>query len=126
MDIGMLKSNHVYYDGYEGEGEVVLRIKEAKEYYLSIWDGFFEDIFGKPILSNAGWTGFTRDYQEGKDAFGYGDSYIINDIHEYIRDLKNYKGKDFAYDETEDCLDLMIAFFEFAEENFMKIEVSIN
>lgn len=126
MDIGMLKSNHEYYDGYEGDGEIIIRIKDAEEYYLSLWDGYFEDIFSKPILSNNAWTGFTRDYQEGKGIFDDDDSYVIHNLNEYIMDMKNYEGKKFNYAETKNCLDLMIAIFEFAKDNLMEIEVIVN
>ena len=39
MDIGKLKNNISYYEGYEGEPEVVVALKGAEDITLHIWNG---------------------------------------------------------------------------------------
>ena len=47
MDIGNLKNNFTFYDGYEDESEIVLCIE--KEETVHIWEGYFDDIFDRAI-----------------------------------------------------------------------------
>lgn len=68
MDIGKLENNASFYEGYEDEPEVFLSIKDMPELCVHIWDGYFEDIFSDPHVGINGWTGFTRNYQEGRGA----------------------------------------------------------
>jgi len=70
MDIGKLKNNISYYEGYEGEPEVVVALKGAEDITLHIWDGYFDDMFSTPLNRNGSWSGFTRDYQECVGAWG--------------------------------------------------------
>jgi hypothetical protein len=114
MDTGKLKNNTTYYDGYEGEGEVVLTLIDSPNYNLHIWDGYFEDIFGNPCLSGNAWRGFTMDYQESRNAFSQNDSPVFVKPDDYIYDLYLYRGKTFTYEETTSCLDILIDFFEHA------------
>lgn len=120
-----LKNNYDFYNGFEGEGKVILSIKNNKDLTIQIWDGYFEDIFSNPIFNNDGWQGFTRDYQEGIGAFSGDDDNIIINLQEYIDDLKQYIGKSQSYDETDDCLEFLIAFFEQARDNHDCIELRI-
>ena len=126
MDIGMLKNNHDFYDGYEGEGEVTLRLQSNKEYELHIWEGYFEDIFGKPIFNQEGWKGFTRDYQESLGVFEDSGEHIITDTQEYPTDLEQYKEKSFSYEETKSCLQILIEFFVYAQSISSSINVELN
>lgn len=61
MDTGKRKDDYRFYEGYEGEKEVIISLPDI---VYHIWDGFFEDIFGNPKTTDDGWIGFTRDYNE--------------------------------------------------------------
>lgn len=62
-DIGNLKNNYEFYEGFEGETEIILSILEHREYNIHIWEGYIDDIFSNAPLNQNKWTGFTRDYQ---------------------------------------------------------------
>lgn len=50
---------------------------------IHIWDGYFEDIFGNPLSTNAGWSGFTKDYQESVRTFDGEDCISSSAVSEY-------------------------------------------
>ncbi len=111
MDTGK-HNNTIFYDGYEGEGEITLSM--SNPHYptvLHIWDGYFEEIFGKPSRTDTEWSGFTKDYQEGTRTFS-GETHIpALLIPEYLTDLTKYENLSFSYPETKDCLCVLIDFF---------------
>lgn len=110
MDIGNLKNNYTFYEGYEDEDEIVLVI-EADE-AIHIWEGYFDDIFDTPCLDGKGWKGFTRDYHQFEGVFSEnGGIYEINPT-EYLEDLMLYKEKTFEFDETEEVFNLLTALLE--------------
>ena len=112
MDTGKL-NNTVFYDGYEGEGELILSISDANYMpIIHIWDGYFEEIFGKPITTDTGWFGFTKDYQESVRTFDGEECIPPSSVSEYLSDLKKYENHTFTYPETKECLNLLIDFFE--------------
>lgn len=124
MDIGNLKNNYTYYDGYEGECEVILYIQEHEEFNLHIWDGYFEEVFGNPEFTEDGWIGFTRDYQESVNTFSDEDCILVN-LSEYIEDLNKCLVKRYE-EETSNCLNLLLNFINFAKENNYAIVARIS
>ncbi|MGN8714027.1 hypothetical protein [Hornefia butyriciproducens] len=52
------------------------------------WEGYFEDIFGAPILSENGWHGFTKDYNEFDNAFDDETIECAVPTEEYLADLR--------------------------------------
>ena len=115
MDIGKLKNNYTFYKQYEGEGEISFEIESNPAFNIHIWEGLFDDIFDKPIMSDDGWKGFTRDYQEEKGAFDLGEC-IIN-LEEYIEDFKQYKDFEGDFEESKQAYDLILSFLEYAKDN---------
>ena len=110
MDIGNLKNNYTFYDGYEDEGEIVLCIEADQA--IHVWEGYFDDIFDTPSLDGNGWKGFTRDYHQFEGVFSEnGGVYEINPA-EYLEDLMLYKEKNFDFDETRDVLNLVASLLE--------------
>lgn len=125
MDTGKL-NNTIFYDGYEGEGEIVLTLLDSQNAVtIHVWDGYFEEIFGTPTPSDAGWTGFTRDYQESVRTFNGEERILLSSIPEYLSDLRNYENHTFSYDETNACLNLLIDFFNQALSSSSEITVEI-
>ena len=125
MDIGKLKNNTGFYNGYEGEGEIILSLAVNESYSIHIWDGYFGDIFENPEASENGWTGFTKDYSEDVRSFPSGGMIGQADISEYLLDLLKYRDKGFSFPETSSCLELLIMLFEFALSKASSIIVDI-
>lgn len=120
MDIGNQKNNYTYYEGYEGEPEIVIESENASMQILHIWDGYFDDLLREPKIDGNGWLGFTRDYHQCEGAFGNNSEAVITDISEYLNDLKLYADRQFDYDETKDVYNLMCSWLEDAIKNRCK------
>ncbi len=123
MDTGKHRDNYTFYEGYEGEREIILSLSDVSYH---IWDGYFEDIFGNPIVEEDGWNGFTRDYNEFVNTFD--DECVECAImpEEYLRDIKLYVGQTFSYKETQEMLDLLQGILTEAIESQECLFVRIN
>ena len=115
-----VNNNHKFYDGYEGEGEMILKYLNHPNQQLHIWDGYFENIICTPVRIDNHWNGFTRDYHEGVRTFS-GNEVTIENTQEYLSDLNLYKEKVFTFPETAECLALLIDFFTYAAINHESI-----
>lgn len=79
--------NRKYYEGFEGEPELVLI--DSEENKLIIWIGYFEAILDALLESNLEKEGIIKEYfyHEG----WYDDSpWAIKDIHLTIKQLKSF------------------------------------
>ena len=110
MDIGNLKNNYTYYEGYEDEGKIVLCIEADQT--IHIWEGYFDDIYDTPTLDGNGWKGFTRDYHQFEGVFSEDGGITEIDPSEYLEDLMLYKEKSFEFEETTEVFNLMVSFLE--------------
>ena len=110
MDIGNLKNNYTYYEGYEDEGKIVLCIEADQA--VHIWEGYFDDIYDTPTLDGNGWKGFTRDYHQFEGVFSEDGGITEIDPSEYLEDLMLYKEKTFEFEETTEVFNLMVSFLE--------------
>lgn len=122
MDIGNLKSDYTYYNGYEGEGEIIIRLEMEEE--VHIWEGYFEDIYDIPSLTGNGWKGFTRDYNQLEGIFSEEDIIMGINPEEYLEDLMLYKDKQFEFAETIDVFKLIKSLLEksIKENKIIKVE----
>ena len=125
MDIGKLNITTDFYSGYEGENEIILTVTTENKITIHIWDGYFENIFGSPIITNTDWKGFTKDYQERVRTFSCTDIPIIVEPTEYLLDMKQYINNYFSYDESNACLNAMINLFEYALLNSSTVTVIV-
>ncbi len=122
MDIGTLKNNTIFYDGFEDEAEIELFFSDETEYNIHIWDGYFSDIFREPSLDGKGWNGFTRDFHQLERTYENKDVSI--DIEEYLNDLYIYKNRLFELEDTRECYDLLCSFLEYAKSNNKMVKVN--
>ena len=120
MGIGKIIDNDTFYEGYEGEPQIVLSLSDME--VLHIWEGYFEDIYGAPALDGKGWNGFTRDYQQMEGIFADDGTAAELDPKEYLDDLMLYKDKAFDYEETAQVFDLMANLFEKAVETSVSVK----
>lgn len=101
--------NYKFYEGYEGEEELVFSTGEAS---LHIWDGYIEDIFGNPSSTPIEQDGLSKDYNEFSGP--YADDCVMHpvDVEAYLRDARQYEGKSFDYNESKDVLRTIIKWLE--------------
>ena len=112
MDTGKTIDNYKYYEGFEGELEIIIGAPNTNMQVLHIWDGYLDDMLREPNLDGSGWYGFTRDYHQCEGAFGNDSEAIITDISEYLDDLKVYQKHNFNYDETKEVHELLCSWLE--------------
>lgn len=125
MDIGKIINNGKFYDGYEDEPEIILSLSEKPEINIHIWEGYFADIFCKPVFNGKPWTGFTRDYQELKGMYDDDGTAVIDNIPEYLADILQYKDRKFTFDETKDVFELTIALLLYASLNHCTVKTQL-
>ncbi len=123
MDTGKRKDDYKFYEGYEGEKEVIISMPDIAYHF---WDGYFEDIFGNPQTTDEGWSGFTRDYNEFINAFEDDCIECAIEPEEYLRDLMLYQEQSFSYNETVDVLDCLITIMTTAKEKQICVFVRVN
>ncbi len=124
MDIEKLKNNYDFYEGFEGETEIILSLQDHREYNLHIWDGYIDEIFSNAPLNQKEWTGFTRDYQEDIGAFGDMEEHEII-IKEYLDDIKGYLDYDLSNECTNVC-NLIINFLQFALDKHYSVVLYVS
>ena len=120
MDIGNLKNNYTYYEGYEDEGKIVLCIEADQA--IHIWEGYFDDIYDTPTLDGSGWKGFTRDYHQFEGVFSEDGGITEIDPSEYLEDLMLYKEKTFEFEETNEVFNLIVSFLEEATKQGLNVK----
>ncbi len=123
MDIGKLKNNYEYYNGFEGEEEIILECVNNPIFNIHIWNGYFEDIFDNPNIDGKGWHGFTRDYHQDEGAYS-GEKCVIN-LKEYRDDLLLYKDKQYSFSETAEVFSLILDFLQYAIESADSIAMEV-
>ncbi len=121
MVVGNPKNDYTYYEGYEGEGEIVLCLESGDS--IHIWEGFFDDIYATPALDGRGWNGFTRDYHQFEGIFSDNNGTTEINPAEYLEDLMQYQNKLFDFDETVDVFNLMASTFQRAIKDGKTIKV---
>ena len=117
-----INENYNYYKGFEGEPEFMISIPDTDYPPAHIWSGCIEDIFDNAGISDDGWKGLTRDYQEDTGVFSDG-LLTVTDTEEYLNDLMQYKGTDFQYNETSEVLEIIIQAFETALKNGISVKL---
>lgn len=120
MGTGKIIDNYKFFEGFEGEPEIVIEAENSDMQILHIWDGYLDDILREPNLDGNGWIGFTRDYHQCEGEFGDESEAIITNITEYLSDLKLYENRHFDYDDTKDVYDLLCSWLENAIKNGCK------
>lgn len=124
MDIGKIKDDYSFYEGYEGEPQITLSIL-GDDIRIHFWDGYFEDLFGTPPLNGEGWIGFTRDYNQLEGAFLADSGYAEVNPEDYLRDVVSCCEKSFAYEETAQAGALLRDFLQYAVDNLKTVAVTV-
>ena len=117
MDTGKAKNNYEFFEGYEGETEIVFESDGVKYHF---WEGYIDNIVGNPKPSESGWFGLTRDYNQFEGPFD--DSPESVNTREYLDDLSSYADNEFDKD-TKKALKRLTSIFQNAVTNNHKVTV---
>lgn len=117
-------SNTMFYDGFDGEPEIVLTLVENPEEQLHIWEGYFDDIFAQQRFSSEGWRGFTKDYHQLEGVWDVSKQTCLVQPDDYLLDAQDYTQETFTFEESKTVLLLIIAFLSRAiqEESMIRME----
>ena len=126
MDTGLLRNNYVYYNGFEGEDEVVLSLASNKEISIHLWIGYLDDILREPTLDGSNWSGFTRDYHQLEGAFSQDGNAVTVNPFEYYKDLQLYADRKFDEPETTEVFQLIATFLEYAIQEKSLVIIVVN
>lgn len=125
MDIGNLKENNKYYEGFEDEDEMIFTIEDVNDIDLHIWRGYFEEIFFDYDSKKRIKKGFTKDCHLCTGAFDFVNNVRIDKVDEYLEDLLTYKDKGIKDVNTKECLLLIIELFEYAKSQNKAVLINI-
>ena len=126
MDTGLLRNNYTYYEGFEGEEEVVLSLDSDSDVAIHVWVGYLDDILREPVLNDSEWTGLTRDYHQAEGAFSQEGESVTVYPEEYLEDMKNYSERQFDEPETAGAFQLIVAFLELAVQKKTLVKIQVN
>lgn len=93
----------------------MFKIQGSTEPLLKIWEGLIADLLENPDMSGNGWKGLTRDYHELKGIWADGYEETEIDLAEYLNDLAYYVNKSFDYEETEEMLESLLKYLNYAK-----------
>ena len=126
MDNGQFRNNTLYYNGFEGEDEVVFELEKDRAISLHVWTGYLDDILREPTPSDEGGTGLTQDYHQAEKAFsGSGEEYSVSPD-EYLADIEQYQSRQFDFPETRQVLKLLILLLKFAIDKTSQIIIKVD
>lgn len=126
MDTGLLHNNCIYYEGFEGEDEVILSLESDREISVHIWVGYLDDILRDPVLDESDWTGFTRDYHQLEGAFSQEGKSVAEDPAEYLEDIQHYAEKNFDEPETKEVFQLIVNLLKYAMQEKTRVLIRVN
>ncbi|MBR1431609.1 hypothetical protein [Ruminococcus sp.] len=120
----MSEINEIYYEGYEGEPEIIFIIENngIKRKMLGIWDGFLNDILSDVKPTDKGWVGIAYYWHIGmfEDEHWLRDKpWRIDDLSSVYKQLTsiNHDMRAFRYYDTLAVLCNIIDLIKEAMEN---------
>ena len=128
MDTGKFNIKTDFYSGYEGEREIILTMDKEDIPLFHMWDGFWWDVFGKCELPGYNWKGFTKDYQLGERTWNWDtfEKVQIENIDEYIEDVKGYFNLKFEFPKTSEAVHALYNYLLYAKEHCYSVFVKID
>ena len=125
MDTGLLRNNNQFYQGFEGEEELILALVSDPDISVHIWIGYLDDMLREPELNGSEWKGFTRDYHMLEGAFSGKDESVTVEPEEYLNDILLYSERQFDEPETAGAFLLLKTFLEYAVHEKCQVRVSV-
>lgn len=117
--------NEKYYEGYEGDEEILFRLYVNKEEVESvgIWGGYFSTIIKLIPPQDGGWVGFPYYYHLNS---GWHDeeNWYVPDIDLFYKQLQLIDENALAYNVDKEVLDLIRSMFSKAKDFHGDITIS--
>ena len=125
---GKFKIKTDFYSGYEGEREIILTMDKQDVPSLHIWGGFWSDVFDKCEFPGDNWKGFTKDSQLDVRTWDWEtfEKVKIENIDEYIEDVKGYLNFAFDFPETSEAIHSLYNYLLYAKEHGYSVFVEVD
>ena len=119
-------NNNKFYEGYEGEPEVIFQLLDDNNTSIHLWTGYIDDIMNHQPGTNEDYKfGLSRDWNNLEGPYSEEKNNLI-DTDDYINDLVRFEKVQYKYEETKEAYDLIMYFLENAKDNNKKIEVIVD
>lgn len=119
-------NNSKFYEGYEGEQEVIFQLVDDNNTSIHAWGGFIDDIMNnQPGTDDDYKTGLSYDWNTLEGPYSDKDNKIIN-IDDYYKDLLRFEKVQFKYEETKELYKLLVYFLKSAKDNNKDVEVIVD
>lgn len=117
--------NEKYYEGYEGDEEILLRLYIDKEEVESvgIWGGYFSEIIKLIPPREEGWVGFSYYYHLNSGWYDE-ENWFVPDIDLFYEQLQLIDENALAYNVDKEVLDLIRSMFSKAKDFHGDITIS--
>lgn len=130
LDIGYqsevnIMVNEKYYEGYEGDEEILFRLYVNKEEVESvgIWGGYFSTIIKLIPPQDGGWVGFPYYYHLNSGWYDE-ENWYVPDIDLFYEQLQLIDENALAYNVDKEVLDLIRSMFSKAKDFHCDITIS--
>lgn len=114
-----------YYDGFEGDEEICIRllINEVEVESIGIWGGYFSSIIKLISPQNEGWTGFAYYFHLN---IGWYDeeNWEVPNIPLFYKQLCEIDESMLSYNEDKEVLHILQAIFKKAKDTCGRITIS--
>lgn len=119
-------NNYKYYDGYEGEPEVIFQLQDNNNTSIHLWTGYIDDIMNHQPGTNEDYKiGLSRDWNNIEGPYSEDKNNFI-DVDDYYSDLIRFEKADFKYEETKAVYELIMYFLKYAKDNNKSVEMIVD
>lgn len=124
----MVEIDERYYNGFEGEPEIIFIISNNGTEYkrVGFWDGYFNDMLREVKPTDEGWTGIAYYFHVGmfeKEQWLEDKPWHISNLPSVLYQLQTIKRDKIEWQETINVLDLLIDLIKKAIENNEEISI---
>lgn len=119
-------NNDKFYQGFEGEPEVIFQLLDDNNISVHVWDGYISDMMrNQPGTDDDYRLGLSRDWNTLQGP--YADKAInLIDVDEYYNDLIRIENMQFEFEDTKEVYKLIMFFLKLAKDNNQKVEMIVD
>lgn len=119
-------NNYKFYEGFEGEQEIIFQIVEDNNTSIHLWEGYINDIMNnQPGMEDDYKIGLSHDWNSLEGPYSNDSKKTIN-VDDYYKDLLRFQNVQFKYEETKELYELLLIFLKYAKDNNKKVEVIVD
>lgn len=124
----MVETDERYYEGFEGEPEIVFIVSHNGTEYKRVgsWEGYFDDMLQRVKPEQEGWTGLAYYFHVGmyEDEQWLKDRpWHVSDLHLALRQLREIERDRLEFKDTAHVLELLIELIKNAIDNEDEISI---